>query len=130
MKTVKFIVEKTSDGYSAYAENWDKYPVGTTGDNLDELKSNIIDAVNSHYEAAGSKEVATAESISLEMDIVQFFEFYKVINATALSSRIKMNEGLIHQYSKGHKKPGRKQIEKILSGLRDLGRELSTIEIA
>ena len=37
MKKIKVIVERTSTGYSAYAEN---YPVYTVGDHMEEIKTN------------------------------------------------------------------------------------------
>ena len=40
---IEVIVERTKTGYSAYAE---KYPVYTVGKSLQELKSNILEAVN------------------------------------------------------------------------------------
>lgn len=47
MKKISIIVEKTETGYSAYAED---YPVYTVGSNLDELKSNILEAINLYFE--------------------------------------------------------------------------------
>jgi hypothetical protein len=34
MSPQTFIVEKTSTGFSAYAEDFDHFPVGTTGANI------------------------------------------------------------------------------------------------
>ncbi|HEY1167324.1 MAG TPA: hypothetical protein VGE90_19255 [Chitinophaga sp.] len=44
-KTV-FIVEKTSKGFSAYAEDFDHVPVGTTARDMTTLKRNITAALN------------------------------------------------------------------------------------
>jgi hypothetical protein len=43
MKKVRVIIEKTSTGYSAYAE---KLHIYTTGGNVNELLANILEAVN------------------------------------------------------------------------------------
>ena len=43
MRKVKVIVEKTSTGYSAFAE---KFPVYTTGGDVRELTNNMIEAIN------------------------------------------------------------------------------------
>jgi predicted RNase H-like HicB family nuclease len=43
MKEVVFIMEKTEDGFSAYAE---AFPVYTTGTNIDEITSNALEAIN------------------------------------------------------------------------------------
>lgn len=124
MKKIKVIVEKTRDGYSAYTE---KYGVATTGDNLDELKANIIEAINLYLEDEG-KEISIND-LKITLDIPQFFEFYNVINAKALSERIHMNQSLLAQYINGVKSPSEKQTQRILDGVRQLGRELSEIEI-
>ena len=56
-----------------------------------------------------------------------FFEFYKVINAKALSKRIGMNQSLLAQYIKGNKKPSPAQKKRILKGVQKVGRELAEV---
>lgn len=128
MSKITFIVEKTADGFSAFAENED-LPIATSGDTMAELKINIVDAYNSYAEIKGLKEV-TIDEITIQLDLPQLFEFYKEINASALGSRIGMDKTLISQYVNGHKKPGSKQINKILIGIKQLGQELSSLELS
>ena len=123
MKIV-MIVEKTKTGYSAYAE---KYPVYTVGKTLDDLKSQIIEALNLYLEKDG--KTVTEKDLKLTLDLSQFFEFYKVINAKALSERIGMNQSLLAQYIKGIKKPSAAQTNRILQGVQQIGRELSEVRI-
>lgn len=122
-RKIEFIVERTNTGYSAYA---DKYPVFTTGSTLKEVKANMLEALNLHFEEQG--KVFTEAHLKVTLDIPQFFEFYKVINAKALSERIHMNQSLLAQYIKGTKQPSEKQVQRILSGVHQLGKELSEIE--
>ncbi|MBW8334407.1 MAG: helix-turn-helix transcriptional regulator [Prolixibacteraceae bacterium] len=122
MKKIVTIVEKTETGYSAYAEN---YPVFTVGNNLDELKSNILEALNLYFE--GEHVPVKLDDIKITLDLPQFFEFYKVINAKALSERIGMNQSLLAQYINGNKKPSSAQTQRILKGVQQIGRELSEI---
>ena len=119
---IKMIVEKTRTGYSAYA---DKYPVYTNGADLDELKSNIVDALNLNFEEEG--KTVREEDIRIVLDLPQFFEFFKVINAKALSERIGMNQSLLAQYIKGNKKPSPAQKKRILKGVQKVGRELAEV---
>lgn len=119
---IEMIVEKTRTGYSAYAE---KFPVYTVGKSLEELKSNILDALNLHMVRKG-KPVGE-EDLRITLDLQQFFEFYKVINAKALSERIGMNQSLLAQYIKGIKKPSPKQATRILKGVQQVGKELASI---
>lgn len=46
-RKVKFIVETTGTGFSAYAKD---YPVYTTGGTLVQLEKNMLDAINSWFE--------------------------------------------------------------------------------
>jgi predicted RNase H-like HicB family nuclease len=121
MKIV-MIVEKTKTGYSAYAEN---YPVYTVGKTLEELKSQIIDALNLYFD--NTKKPIEEKDLKITLDLPQFFEFYKVINAKALSERIGMNQSLLAQYIKGHKKPSINQTKRILKGIQQIGNELATV---
>jgi predicted RNase H-like HicB family nuclease len=119
---IEMIVEKTRTGYSVYAE---KFPVYTVGKSLEELKSNILDALNLYLDRKG-KTVAE-EDLRVMLDLQQFFEFYKVINAKALSERIGMNQSLLAQYIKGIKKPSPRQATRILKGVQQIGKELASI---
>lgn len=127
MKGIKFIVEKTNTGYSAYAENFDKYPVSTTGHTYEALRKNILNSLNTFLEYK-KKPIATLLNIETKMDLSQFFDFYKEINAKAMGQRIGMNQTLLSQYVNGKKKPSGKQVDKIINGLKSLGRELQTID--
>lgn len=125
MKKVNLIVEKTSTGFSAYAES---LPVYTTGMSMTQLKDNILEALNLYYEETGEKPVSLKD-INITLDLPQFFEYYKVINAKALSERVGMNQSLLAQYIGGKKKPSSKQVDKILTGIRELGKELSELQL-
>jgi len=122
MKKITIIVEKTETGYSAYSEN---YPVYTVGNNLDELKFNLLEAFSLYFEELPNK--ITLDDLKITLDLPQFFQFYKVINAKALSERIGMNQSLLSQYINGNKKPSPTQTQKILKGVQQIGRELSEI---
>ncbi len=52
-----------------------------------------------------------------------------VINVKFLAEKIGMNPTLLSQYVQGHKKPSDKQAEKILSGIHQIGYELSGINL-
>lgn len=119
---IEKIVEKTKTGYSAYAE---KYQVYTVGNSLDELKSNILEALNLYFE--NKKKAVTEKDLKISLDLPQFFEFYKVINARALSEHIGINQSLLAQYIKGNKKPSPTQTQRILKGVQQIGNELAAI---
>jgi predicted RNase H-like HicB family nuclease len=122
MKKLTILIEKTETGYSAYSKD---YPVYTVGDNLGELKFNILEALNLYFDDLPNK--ITLDDLKIILDLPQFFQFYKVINAKALSERIGMNQSLLSQYINGNKKPSPTQTQKILKGVQQIGRELSEI---
>jgi hypothetical protein len=126
MKPIEISVERTGTGYSAYALD---YAVATVGANLDKLKTNIVDALNLYFEETGGKPV-TLDKLKITLDLPQFFEFYKEINATALSKRIGMNQSLLAQYVSGKKKPSAQQVQRILEGVRQVGKELAEMDFA
>ena len=122
MKKIEIIVERTNTGYSAYAQN---YPVATTGNDLIELKSNMVEAINLYFEEKGQH--VCEDDLKVTLDIAQFFAFYKVINAKAFSERIGMNQSLLAQYINGIKKPSPIQTQRILKGVQQIGKELAEI---
>jgi predicted RNase H-like HicB family nuclease len=125
MKKLKVIVEKTSTGYSAYA---DKYPVYTTGENVKELVSNMMDAFKFYFEENGEKTDVSHKNLDLNFSIPSLFELYP-INVKHFAERIGMNYTLLSQYVQGRKKPSEKQTERIVEGLQEVGKELSEVGI-
>jgi predicted RNase H-like HicB family nuclease len=123
-RKVVFIVEKTDTGYSAYASD---NPVYTTGASFSELLINATEAYNLYLEDTSLK--IDENNIKLEIDLKQFFQHYRVINAKFLARRIGMNETLLSQYVHGRKKPSSKQTRRILLGIQEIGRELSNIHL-
>ena len=122
---VTMTIIKEEIGYSATA-NVGEYFIGTQGDNWEELKEMIVDAVNLSFE--DDDFTYTIGEIKFKLDLESFFNFYKVINAKALSARIGMNQSLLAQYIKGTKKPSPKQTKRIMEGVQQLGKELAEIE--
>lgn len=121
---IKLKIIKEEVGYGATGK-WEDRFMTTCGDTWEELQEMILDMVNLTFEDLGL--TYTFEEIKLEYDIQSFFDFYKVINAKALSERIGMNQSLLAQYINGTKKPSSKQTKRIFEGVQKLGRELSEI---
>jgi thymidine kinase len=121
---IKITVTKEDTGYSANTLVNGNF-IATEAENFDELKTNILEAVNLSFEEKNF--VYTIDEIQFEYDLESFFDFYKVINAKALSERIGMNQSLLAQYIKGIKKPSIPQTKRILQGVQQIGRELSEV---
>ena len=117
-------VEKTKTGFSAFCEN---YPIFTTGVSVPELMNNAYDAVNFYFEE--QQKTIQPKPVAFEIDFEQFFKYYKVLNAKFLAEKIGMNASLLSQYVQGHKKPSKKQTERILIGIHQIAQELSDINL-
>jgi len=122
--SINITIIKEDSGYSAHATIGNKF-IGTEGETFEEIKANVVDAVNLAFEDKGF--IYSADEIKFTLDLQSFFDFYKVINAKALSERIGMNQSLLAQYIKGIKKPSFSQTQRILFGVQQIGRELAEI---
>lgn len=122
---IKITVTKEDTGYSASTTINNNF-IATQADSFEELKINILEALNLAFEDNGF--VYTIAEIQFEYDLESFFSFYKVINAKALSERIGMNQSLLAQYIKGIKKPSAAQTERILKGVQQIGKELTEVQ--
>lgn len=121
---ITMTVLKETNGYSAMTKSGN-HSIFTEGDNFDQLKTNIIDAVNLSFSDEGF--VYSIDEIRFTYDLTSFFEFYKVINASALSKRLNMPQSLLAQYIKGIKKPSPQQTQRILRGVQQVGKELAEL---
>jgi hypothetical protein len=123
-QVIKIKVMKEDKGYSATTKVDNNY-IATESESFNELKTMILEALNLAFE---EKEIVyTINDMKFEYDLESFFDFYKVINAKALSERIGMNQSLLAQYIKGIKKPSPDQTKRILEGVQQIGRELSEV---
>ena len=124
-RKIKLMIEKTDTGFSAYCKD---YPVYTTGHSFTELVNHAVEAMNLFLLDQGTQ--VTETNMEFEIDIPQFFQYYRVINSKFLASRIGMNESLLSQYVNGVKKPSPTQAQRILQGIREIGQELSRLNFS
>ena len=123
---VKIKVIKESAGYSATTMIGTIF-IATEAENFEELKSGILESLNLTFEDKDT--IYTINDIRFEYDLESFFDFYKVINAKALSERIGMNQSLLAQYIRGLKKPSPAQTKRILRGVQQIGKELTEVRL-
>ena len=121
---INMTVIKENKGYSANASIGNSF-IATEGDTFEHLKMNIMEAVSLTFEDKGY--TYSIDEIKFNYDLESFFDFYKVINAKALSERIGMNQSLMAQYIKGIKKPSPFQTKRILAGVQQIGKELAEV---
>lgn len=121
---ITITVTKENTGYSANTMVNGSF-IATESETFEELKTNVLEAVNLTFEEKGF--TFCIDEIQFKYDLESFFDFYKVINAKALSERIGMNQSLLAQYIKGIKKPSTIQTKRILQGVQQIGRELTEV---
>lgn len=121
---IKLNIIKENEGYTAIGQ-WENRSLVTCGDTWEELQVMVIDMLNLVFEDLGF--TYTIDEIEFSYDLASFFDFYKVLNVSALSKRIKMPQSLLAQYITGKKKPSSAQTARILKGVQQVGRELSEI---
>ena len=126
MKPVEFSVERTATGYSAYTTAPDLAVIATS-ETFAGLKANMVEGLNLHFDG---ERTFTEADLKVVLDLPQFFEYYKVINVSALATRLGMAQSLLAQYIGGQKKPSAKQTARILEGVRAVGRELAAMDFA
>jgi predicted RNase H-like HicB family nuclease len=129
------VLEKTSDGgFSAYLPELPGCV--STGESIDEIKTNIREAVDFHIEGMLIENLPVPEvfaggfNLTYKMDLASLFEWFSGILTKSGVSRITgMNQSLISQYVSGNKTPSNKQTKKIEIALDNLGQELLEIEL-
>jgi hypothetical protein len=121
---IELTIIKEDIGYGATGKWKDRF-MATSVETWEELQAMMLDMVNLTFEDLGY--TYTIEEIKFKYDLESFFNFYKVLNATALSKRIGMNQSLLAQYIKGIKKPSSAQTKRILQGVHQIGRELTEV---
>ncbi|MDG1572511.1 helix-turn-helix transcriptional regulator [Robiginitalea sp. M366] len=122
-KNIHIVVECTDTGYSAYTTD---LPVFTTGKDVRELYQHVLEALNLYYYDKGF--VVTERNLKLQLDLQQFFQYYRVLNASFLAHRIGMSPSLLSQYVRGLKKPSARQTRRILEGIQRIGKELADLQ--
>lgn len=131
---MKVSIEKQSDGsYIAYNTTGEKVQLIGTGNTVKEAKEdffNSIDEVLQTYAEIGDDIPAFLnEEVEFCFDISSLFEYYSMLNASALGRYLGINDSLMRQYRKGDTPISDKQLEKIEAGIHRLGSELAALRL-
>ncbi len=134
MEKVQVIIEKSKTGYSAYIP--DLQGCVSTGSTLDEVKSNIAEAITFHIEGMREDRLAIPYlllgnyTLQFSFDVETFLKHYNhIFTRRALSRITGINESLLSQYASGLKHPRQAQAKRIEKGLHELANELLQISL-
>lgn len=132
MKTIKIIIENSSDYFDAYAENCPGiYGAGKTAE---EAKNNALKGLELFIENCSEKDLPAIlkgdYDIVFKYDIRSLLNHYnKYFSNVALESITGINQKQLFHYASGLKKPREAQRKKIEEGLHKLAKELSAVEL-
>lgn len=131
---MKVSVEKQSDGsYIAYNTTGETVRLIGTGDTVKEAKEdffNSLDEVLQTYEEIGDDiPEFLNEDVEFRFDISSLFEYFSMLNVSALGRYLGINDSLMRQYRNGSAQISDKQLEKIEEGIHRLGSELAALRL-
>lgn len=131
MNTIKIIIEKTKDQYTAYAENVEGIYGG--GDTVAEAKESILDALRlfkKHNKKSLPKILRANYTLAFKFDTQSLLNYYKGIFTNASFEKITgIQQKQIQHYASGLKKPRHAQKKKIEASLHQLASELLAVEL-
>ena len=131
MKTVKIIVEKTKDHYSAFAENVEG--VYGAGETVAEAKESILKAIKllkKRHKSNYPKILNGDYQVKFKFDTQSLLNYYKGIFTNASLERMTgIKQKQIQHYASGLKKPRVDQKIKIQNSLHQLASELLAVEL-
>lgn len=131
MKTVKIIIEKTKDHYSAFAENVEG--IYGAGETVAEAKESIFKAIKllkKHNKSNYPKILNGDYQVRFKFDTQSLLNYYKGIFTNASLERMTgIKQKQIQHYASGLKKPRVDQKIKIQNSLHQLASELLAVEL-
>jgi len=131
MKILKVIICKAGDGVSAHLEDVSGFVIARN--TIYQLKKDLSDGLNFHIEGLYEEEREpwmnneyTFEYVF--QDIPSFVEAYTgMLNQSSLARISGINTGQMRQYASGVKRPTRRTLQRIESGLKMYANELKSV---
>ena len=132
MKTIKIIIEKSPDHYSAYAENVEG--VYGAGDTVEEAKESALKGLELFVKYNEPKNVPAIlkgeYKFEYKFDTQSLLNYYKgKLTLAGLEHITGINRKQLQHYASGLKKPRPAQTKKIETALHSLGSELMAVEL-
>ena len=134
MNTLNATIECLEGGYSAYIENIDG--VVATGSTVDEIKRNLVGALDDYVETCKElncdlpAELKGEYQITFSMDVKSLLSLYDgIFTKSGLERLTGINQKQLWHYANGMSKPRRAQVVKIENALHRLGNELIAIHL-
>ena len=134
MARITAIIETAEKNYSAYIQGLDG--IATTGASIEEIRSKLLDVIETYKETCKEVGVAVPEELQGEYDIVFRMDVKSLLNVysgiftkSALQRLTGINQKQLWHYANGISTPRRTQAEKIERALHRLGNDLIAIRL-
>lgn len=128
MADKEFIVtiEKDNDGtFIAYNVDKSPYTLIGRGGTVKEAKADFLHSMQEVKASEEEREGAAAPILSaspvFKFDLSSLFEYYSMLNVSAFARYLGINETLMRQYKKGNTYISDAQLQKIETGIHQLG---------
>ena len=134
MQQLQATIESLEGNYSAFIQELDG--VVATGSTIEEIKANLLDAVDDYVETCKElgcdlpETLKGAYRIEFTMDVKSLLALYEGIFTKAGLERLTgINQKQLWHYANGNSVPRRAQVLKIENALHRLGNELISIHL-
>ncbi|MDE5850876.1 MAG: pilus assembly protein HicB [Muribaculaceae bacterium] len=132
---MKVRIEKQSDGtYIAYNTSGEKVTLIGTGDTVKEAKEDFYNTIEelrqSYIDTKDPVPVFLDDPVEFHFDLSSLFEYYSMLNVSALGRYLGINPSLMRQYKSGDTYISDAQLEKIEEGIHRLGSELTALKLS
>lgn len=130
METVKAIITGGKDQFGVWVEGSDIY---SAGDTLEDLKSNLKEAIELHQEAGGDLPDKMKGNYQIEylFDVSGLLRYYsKFISFAGMHEITGVNQKQLWNYAHGYRKPRKEIAERIIQSINKFAQELSQVQIS
>ena len=132
---MKVRIEKQSDStYIAYNTTGEKVSIFGTGDTVKEAKEDFFNTMEelrqSYIDTKDPVPAFLDDKVEFHFDISSLFEYYSMLNVSALGRYLGLNPSLMRQYKSGDTYISDAQLEKIEEGIHRLGMEFTALKLS
>lgn len=127
-------IEKQKDGsYIAYNTDCEGLSLIGTGGTVAEAKDDFFTSMQETAEACREAGLplptGLEEAPVFRFDVASLFEYYSMINVSALARYLGINEALMRQYRSGGTYISEAQLKRIEDGIHVLGKEFMNLRL-
>ena len=134
MHNIQVIIERAENNYSAYIEGIDG--VVAVGKTVDEIKSNMLEAIEAFVEECTELGCQVPEQlqgdydVTFKMDVQTLMGFYEgIFSKSGLERLTGINQKQLWHYAAGRSTPRPEQRQRIETALHRLGSELISVSL-